>query len=94
MKKYVVTNCPFCLKDEWEGLATYLCKESMSKCAECSCLLKQIVDDVSAVYRTPEYFEELLKSNDEIQYCIESAWHNMACMVLEKVDIKEVEGKW
>ena len=91
MKKYAITNCPFCLKDEWEGLTTYLCEGSMNKCMECSCLLKEIVDDVSTVYKTPEYFEELLKSNDETQYWIESSWHNVACMVLGKVDIKEEE---
>jgi hypothetical protein len=91
MKKYAITNCQFCLKDEWEGFTTYLCKESMNKCAECSCLLKKIVDDVSTVYKTPEYFEELEKTGDEDQYCIESAWHNVAHMVMSKVNIEEIK---
>lgn len=49
MKKYAVTNCTFCLKDEWEGLHTYLCKEDMKKCEEKDCLLKQIINDVSII---------------------------------------------
>ena len=47
--KYAITNCTFCLKDEWEGLHTYLCKEDMKKCEEKECLLKKIVNDVSII---------------------------------------------
>ena len=49
MKKYGVKNCTFCLKDEWEGLYSYLCKEDMKKCEEKDCLLKKIVNDVSII---------------------------------------------
>ena len=90
-KKYVITNCPFAMKDEWEGLYTYLCKENMKKCEDKECLLKEIVDDVSTVYRTPEYFEELEESGSQEQYLIESAWHNVAHLVMGKVNIEEVE---
>ena len=50
MKKYAVTNCTFCIKDEWEGLHTYLCKEDMKKCEEKECLLKKIVKNPSIIY--------------------------------------------
>ena len=91
MKKYAVTNCPFVLRDEWEGLYSYLCKENMKECKEKECLLKQIINDVSSVYRTPEYFEKLEEEESEVRYLIESAWHNVAHAVMSRVDIEESE---
>ena len=88
-KKYVVKNCP-CYNITIEG---YDCLENpLSWCENIDdCLMKRIINDVSTVYRTPEYFEQLVEKGDEEQYLIECAWHNVAHMVMSKVDIEEVE---
>lgn len=94
MKKYIVKNCPCCRHGSWntsEGTDTgYICYNSKYfLCKDCTdCLIKQIINDVSTVYKTPEYFETI---NDEKQSLIESAWHNVAHMVMNKVEIEEVE---
>jgi hypothetical protein len=54
-------------------------------------LIKKIIGDVETVYRTPEYFEELEKTGDKEECLIEYAWHNVAHMVLSKVNIKDIE---
>ena len=89
MKKYVVKNCP-CYKISMEG---YDCLENpLSWCENIDdCILKQIISEVSTVYKTPDYFEELEAKGDREQVLIESAWHNVAHMVMSKVNIEEVE---
>ena len=85
-KKYIIRNCPardkfgFC----WE--------KNLEFCSErTDCLLKRIYEDVNTVYRTPEYFNELAEKGNKEQELIESAWHNVAHMVISKLDIQEVE---
>lgn len=91
MSKYIIKNCPAILP------MTKLCdSENLNKpstyCQDCTdCLLKRIYEDVKTVYKTPEYFEELAKRGDREQELIESAWHNVAHMVVSKLDIQEVE---
>lgn len=83
-KKYIVKNCPalsFCIG--------YYCDECQMNCSDCTdCLIKQIYEDVKTVYQTPEYFETI---KDEQQFLIESAWHNVAHMVVSKLEIEEIE---
>ena len=94
-KKYVIKNCPACREYDAFSRDTEACCYNWHKyCNEVDskdCVLKQIVDDVSTVYRTPEYFEKLEEEAEEEQYLIESAWHNVAHMVMSKLDIEEVE---
>lgn len=89
--KYVIRNCP-CYDANGDE---YDCSWEYSKelyCQDCTdCVLKRIYEDVKTVYRTPEYFEELAKGGDKEQELIESAWHNLALMVIGKLDIEEVE---
>jgi hypothetical protein len=91
---YIIRNCPCII----EFKNTHLCAELNNVdelkqlCQNCTnCLLKRIYEDVKTVYRTPEYFEELDKKGDGDQELIESAWHNVAHMVISKLDIQEVE---
>lgn len=91
--KYVIRNCPACRQYQ---VGIYTCDDlydcDLQRCQDCTdCLLKRIYEDVKTVYRTPEYFEELAEKGDREQELIESAWHNVACMVLGKLDIEEVE---
>lgn len=94
MKKYAVKNCPCCHHNSWntsEGMETgYVCYHSRHfLCKDCTdCLIKQIIDGVSTVYKTPDYFETI---KDEKQSLIESVWHNVAHMVMSKVEIEEYE---
>lgn len=53
------------------------------------CLLKRIYEDVKTVYKNPEYFDELYKKGDREQILIESAWHNVAHMVISKLEIED-----
>lgn len=81
-KKYIVKNCPALQQ-------TYYCDTHHSKCQDCTdCLIKRIYEDVKTVYQTPEYFETI---KDEQQFLIESAWHNVAHMVISKLEIEEIE---
>jgi hypothetical protein len=89
MKKYIVTNCPAYnpkggYYDCWANQQTW-CQNVDD------CLIKRIINDVETVYRTPEYFEELEKTGDKEECLIEYAWHNVAHMVLSKVNIKDIE---
>ena len=84
MSKYIIQNCPALQQ-------TYYCNTHHSKCQDCTdCLLKQIYEDVKTVYRTPEYFEELAKKGDKEQELIESCWHNVAHMVISKLDVQDI----
>lgn len=86
-KKYIVKNCPCYDYDYEECLNTF--RDEYKKCYDCTnCLIKQIYEDVKTVYQTPEYFETI---KDEQQLLIESAWHNVAHMVISKLEIEEVE---
>lgn len=86
-KKYIVTNCPCYDHDYEECLNTF--RDEYKKCYDCTdCLIKRIYKDVKTVYQTPEYFETI---KDEQQLLIESAWHNVAHMVISKLEIEEVE---
>lgn len=83
-KKYVVKNCP-CIYRSYR--TEYDCDYD-GPCEDCTdCLIKQIYEDVKTVYQTPEYFETI---KDEQQLLIESAWHNVAHMVISKLEIEEV----
>ena len=84
--RYVILNCPTLMGNR-------LCYgKTIIQCADCTdCLLKRIYEDVKTVYKTPEYFEELAKRGDKEQELIESAWHNVAHMVISKLDIQECE---
>lgn len=87
---YVIRNCPA------RVLFTdgYFCRQADGNilCQDCTdCLFKRIYEDVKTVYKTPEYFEELAKKGDKEQELIESAWHNVAHMVISKLDIQEVK---
>lgn len=94
MSKYIIKNCP-CFYEENEEVNDYTCTWGGTEelaCQDCTdCLLKRIYEDVKTVYKTPEYFEELDKKVDRDQELIESAWHNVAHMVISKLDIQEVE---
>lgn len=84
MSKYIIRNCPALQQ-------TYYCDMHHSKCQDCTnCLLKKIYEDVKTVYKTPEYFEELAKKGDKEQETIESCWHNVAHMVVSKLDIQDI----
>ncbi len=86
MSKYTIRNCPSFCKD--------ICSADNTDCFCCNetnCVLKRIYEDVKTVYKNPEYFEELAKKGDKEQELIESAWHNVAHMVISKLDIQEVE---
>lgn len=93
-KKYIVKNCP--AYDYDEEFNYHICKQplvpyecSVNDCQDCTdCLIKQIYEDVKTVYQTPEYFETI---KDEQQFLIESAWHNVAHMVVSKLEIEEIE---
>ena len=92
-KKYIVKNCPNLQESYYAN--GYISKNECSleiddkQCADCTdCLIKRIYEDVKTVYRTPEYFETI---KDKEQYLIESAWHNVAHMVISKLEIEEVE---
>ncbi len=86
MSKYVIKNCPMYFHTNCYG------HTGNCNCQDCTdCLLKRIYKDVKTVYKTPEYFEELAKKGDKEQELIESAWHNVAHMVISKLDIQEVE---
>lgn len=94
-KKIVIKNCP-CFNEGHPMLDYYgeclSLTDDVQVCQDCTdCLLKRIYEDVKTVYRTPEYFEELAKKGDRDQELIESAWHNVAHMVISKLDIQEVE---
>lgn len=84
--KYIIKNC------EQIHSSDNFCWSKNVFCQDCTdCLLKRIYKDVKTVYRTPEYFEELDKRVDREQELIESAWHNVAHMVISKLDLQEVE---
>ena len=89
MSKYIIKNCPNYFKTH---SGNYYCDFDAGRCQDrTDCLLKRIYEDVKTVYKTPEYFEELDKKVDREQELIESAWHNVAHMVISKLDIQEVE---
>jgi len=86
MGKYIIKNC------EQIHSSDNFCWSKNILCQNCTdCVLKQIYEDVKTVYRTPEYFDELAKKGDREQKLIESAWHNVAHMVVSKLDIQEIE---
>lgn len=89
LSKYVIKNCPCYWSiggdDGCDLDSTKACKDTTD------CLLKKIYEDVKTVYKTPEYFEELAKKGDREQELIESCWHNVAHMVISKLDIQEIE---
>lgn len=105
MNRYIIKNCPcYCEELLSHNFSTNtsevadkgVCMGSISNsdyhCQNrTDCLLKRIYEDVKTVYKTPEYFEELTKKGDKEQELIESAWHNVAHMVISKLDIQEVE---
>lgn len=95
MKKYVIKNCPACRDYDVFGCDSEECCYHQHKyCKDVDskdCVLKQIVDDVSELYKTSEYFEKLEETKDEGKFLIEYAWHNVAHLVLSKLDIKEIK---
>jgi hypothetical protein len=87
MSKYIIKNCPAIFK---HPVGHWNCQQG-KECQDCTdCLLKRIYEDVKTVYRTPEYFEELAKKGDREQELIESAWHNVAHMVISKLDVQDI----
>lgn len=80
--KYIVKNCELICNGECPNSKTGFCED----CTDC--LIKRIYEDVKTVYQIPEYFETI---KDEQQLLIESAWHNVAHMVISKLEIEEVE---
>ena len=86
---FILTKCPniayckFC--KEWEcGLCMQgdnyerLCKDNTRE----QCPLKKLAEDVGEYYKTPEYFSRLMNSADREAYICDSAFHNMAHLVL------------
>lgn len=97
MKKYIISNCPACREYNIFGKDTEACCYDWHKyCKEVDaehCVLKEIVDEVSELYKTSEYFEKLEETKDEGKFLIEYAWHNVAHLVLSKLKIKEIEDE-
>lgn len=79
--KYIIKNCPAIQQGTCEKYG--MCQDFID------CLLKRIYEDIKTVYKNPEYFDELYKKGDREQVLIESAWHNVAHMVISKLEIED-----
>jgi len=100
---FIVRKCPnisYCKHcKEWE-CERYLSGDNYEKyCKDNTgeqCKIKKLLDVVSEYYKTPEYFENLSKSSDRDAYICDSAFHNMAHLVIcelgmEKLRLEKVE---